>query len=409
MGNATIRKKSAKGEKFITIIRECPRFAPLVQELRLEQCPHGSESEDAEYWEGIRDILTELRSLRTLFIDDGRDYPLAWALFSLPCNQLRILHCAFILDTCLLRTLQGQKLLEEFAWKGGLIRLPTIHIADGGEQGNATRTPDNHDNPSQDASFPDSDEPLISVIESYLDLSTLPHLKYLTSESVALARALVPGRAITHLWVPGAAFSPYLSSGFLNDQIRSPSKSSSEHIRNARPRLDASSVERSEQIRRAVEDFSLSTGPVLSLRIQLDLHRPELMDVLSCIARKLPKLRTLGFMPSYILEYPRIAPTDATNNVCFTSWIICISFLTFCRTFRIFFSCQVSNICKRFVYYRRRLATHSRVCKPHRAIQNCVQWHAFTTRLHLSGCAFPSTRTSEPVIKVVFVGTSRHE
>ncbi|EJD04653.1 uncharacterized protein FOMMEDRAFT_155820 [Fomitiporia mediterranea MF3/22] len=105
--------------------------------------------------------------------------------------------------------------------------------------------------------FSDPDDSLISIFRVFLPPTALPHLKTLHSESLVLACTLVPRRQITHLWVPGATFAVLVTSDI---------------------------------------------GPVLSLRIALDLPPHALTDVLLSISQNLLGLRVLGFLPASILD-----------------------------------------------------------------------------------------------------------
>ncbi|KAL5534893.1 hypothetical protein ACEPAF_2983 [Sanghuangporus sanghuang] len=297
------------GRKFIKILKECPRFVSLVRELQLERVPTSQETESDNYWIDMREVIGSLSVLESLSIEDGRDESLSWVLSLLPQNRLKILRCAFIMDIELFHVLRQQSTLEELAWKGGLAALPASPMPINID--NQSRTPQTGDNSkfrSSETSISDPDELLIPVIQQYLPPTVLPSLKYLTSESLALARVLIPGRAITHLWVPGSTFTAVIASHFIYRHITSASESnvpvsSSGHpIQLAASRLELSGAQRSQQLSRAIRDFAHGRGPVLSLRMALNMRGPDVMIVLDCIAQYLPYLRCLGFLPGHILD-----------------------------------------------------------------------------------------------------------
>ncbi|KAL5495930.1 hypothetical protein ACEPAI_1394 [Sanghuangporus weigelae] len=297
------------GRKFTRILKECPRFTTLVRELQLERAPTSQETESDDYWKDMREAIGSLSVLESLSIEDGRDESLSWVLSLLPPNQLKILRCAFIMDIELFHVLRQQNRLEELAWKGGLAALPASPMSINLD--NQSPTPqigDNSNSRSSETSNYDPDKLLIPVIQQYLPPTALPSLKYLTSESLALARVVVPGRAITHLWVPGSTFTAAIASHLIYRHITSASESnlsvssSGYPIQLAASRLELSSAQRSQQLCRAVRDFAHSRGPVLSLRMALDMGGPDVIIVLDYIAQYLPYLRCLGFLPGHILD-----------------------------------------------------------------------------------------------------------
>lgn len=277
-------------------MKECPRFLPLVRDLRLELS--FVHDDDKTYWEDMRNVLGRLTGLDCLIIDDGWDFPLSWVLSALDVNQLKLLRCAFILDEGLLDVFRRQSTLVDLTWTGTLVSLPTL-TSD--EQLSAT---------GMDALILDPDEHLITSIRHLISTCTLPRLKSLHTDSLAFARVIVPGRAIKHIWVRGASFTAAVSSDYIYRHLStstsssSTSSSSSPPIQLASPQANFSPAERTTYLCHALRDVSRSTGPVLSLRMALDMPQPALLEVLECISTEFPHLRALGFLPSNVLEPP---------------------------------------------------------------------------------------------------------
>ncbi|KAI5116823.1 hypothetical protein M0805_002881 [Coniferiporia weirii] len=324
------------GVAFCAALKSCPRFALLVRELTFEWPTPGDEDTSSdgtgmEYWRVVRAALEMTCALHTLVLDDGRDLCLSWVLDSLRPAQLRVLRCAFVLDAGLLGVLHAQSSLEELAWTGALIALPEtvagdkdLHSSTGAEDESGDEEADLES--ELESGFEDPDAPLLAALARSLPRSTLSRLRILHAESLALARALVPGRPVTHLWVPGASFGAAYASDYLYRHISalslpisssqgSGSSSSSTSpltshesptprllIRPAGPAPDLSPQAHATHLRCALRAFARGTRGVCSLRIALDLPPPELRAVLACMANALPHLRALAYLPAAALE-----------------------------------------------------------------------------------------------------------
>ena len=304
-------------ESFCNVVRQTPRFAPLVRSLTIEwPISKGKLDEryraDAvfrkTYWERVGETLGKLAALEQLTIEDGRDHFLSWVLEGLGTKKLSVVRCGFVLDKAFLRFLKKQHTLKELSWTGSLVSF-TSGATD-------TEIPDEAEGKLQ----PDIDDvelPAIKAFQAFLGSTSLSNLQILHTESLALARALVPGRRITHLWVPGANFATAYTSDYIYPHIPVPSPSDFfTHSRSST--MPAATVEAgtavasrvsgglrnlsdhqiADHLCRAIRDFARSKGPILSLRLSLGLTDGALRGVLDCMSQEIPSVRALGFLPA---------------------------------------------------------------------------------------------------------------
>ena len=311
-----------------------------------------------EFWTVVKDALSTMSSLHDLQIEIGRDEILGWVLpspsrhpsTSLPTRtpgfHLKSLKCGFALDQDLLNFLATQDTLEELSWTGN-----PRYICYAGEE-EPERTKSSISETSITSSYTETEHepgimtaissttttkpksyspicPITTYIHNYLPANSLPNLHTLHSESLPLARVLTPNRPIKRLWVPSTDITsksstvvrtrvPYVyehvsvgtwgtptnsHTNAYNDEERNDSRR-----RRRLPRVLDSPTQQTDsqtasQLICALQDFALSTGPLLSLRMCLELvSSAALCDVVSCIARVLPDLRTLGFIPGFDTE-----------------------------------------------------------------------------------------------------------
>ena len=308
------------------VSHELPRIGTLVREFTLEWPVSCGEVDDLyrssiefreSYWNKIRDTLECLTGLEELTFDDGRDHFLSWILKNMRSTRLRVIRCGFVMDDIFLQVLSTQVSLEELSWTGSLISLPPNvskqPVEYAGEVGHEDRP----------MSSPlDAELSIVASLRAHLPHNCLTKLKILHTESIALARTLVPGRHITHLWVSGASFASAYTSDYVYAHIPVPvsiispragtysqvSRAGNEeegvnawsHIYsvNNNSSKNMSDVDLVEQLCSAIHTFKESSGPIISLRISLGLSGKALNDVLSCISQDLPNIRALGFVPS---------------------------------------------------------------------------------------------------------------
>lgn len=287
------------------ILRRHPRFQSLVKSLRIELDIRCSQDATRNYWKELEEMIASLTALEHLNIQDGLDRPLAWVLRGIQPNQLKSLQCSFILDEDLVRVLKDQQNISDLSLKTSIVHLPFRR-----DYLHQVRVPETTD---------DIDERFHRAIKHLLE-SALPQLKYLHTESLALARALVPGRPVTHIWVPGASFSTSVSTAFLYQHIHvvhqdglpevekhsysSESGDSEETLalQHAGPSLHTSVEAHVSYLKTVLEAFAQSSEDVVSLRMALNLSEEGLYQVLSHMAKVLPRIRVLSFLPSYAVE-----------------------------------------------------------------------------------------------------------
>lgn len=308
--------------QFCATLQRTPRFSPFVRTLTIEWPITRGEVDERyrtdplyreEYWSSLRDTLRGLSGLEGLTIDDGRDNFLSWVLEGLGSEKLEVLRCGFVLDEAFLRFLGAKSRLRELSWTGSLVSIPslTAHLESPEEAEEDTVTE------------PDTEWPIINSFRTLVGHTCLQNLQVLHTESLALARALVPGRRVTHIWVPGASFATAYTSDYIYSHIpvssfsdlSSPSRSTPQRIshfysesgdnntqRATTSLRDLSDVEISACLCRAIRDFSKSKGPILSLRLSLGITDGALREVLGCISQELPSVRALGFLPAGIVH-----------------------------------------------------------------------------------------------------------
>lgn len=147
---------------------------------------------------------------------------------------------------------------------------------------------------------------LLSTLGKYFPPNTLPFLRILRSESLALARALVPRRPVECLWVPGAGgaaydcfFARHARTAQAGQQSSIGFELTPAHPAHFPPILAVN------RLVSALQDFGQSTytkpgnshgGGIQALRISLDLPPSELYEIYETISRTMPGLRTLGFV-----------------------------------------------------------------------------------------------------------------
>lgn len=308
--------------QFCATLQRTPRFSPFVRTLTIEWPITRGEVDERyrtdplyceEYWSSLRDTLRGLSGLEGLTIDDGRDNFLSWVLEGLGSEKLEVLRCGFVLDEAFLRFLGAKSRLRELSWTGSLVSIPslTAHLESPEEAEEDTVTE------------PDTEWPIINSFRTLVGHTCLQNLQVLHTESLALARALVPGRRVTHIWVPGASFATAYTSDYIYSHIpvssfsdlTSPSRSTPQRIshfysesgdnntlRATTSLRDLTDVEISARLCRAIRDFSKSKGPILSLRLSLGITDGALREVLGCISQELPSVRALGFLPAGIVH-----------------------------------------------------------------------------------------------------------
>jgi hypothetical protein len=327
------------GRRLLKAINNCSRFAPLVRTLRFELdlfvgLDWGACTQEDAYWKDVSFILSKLSGLQHLMIHDGLDGCFSWALNALRPGQLRTLHCSFVMDVQLIRALNAQHNLQDLSLTGSLIHLPRK----GKSFDPLAATTDISTSPS------DPDVNVLLSVQAILDDTALPNLKYLHTESLAVARTLVPGRPVSHLWVPGASFSTAVASDYIYRHIHGygsqvernanstmhPGFSEREDATNGTrgsdevdleggtvtvqqvgPQSDLSAAEHVSYLCSALSDFSRTTSKegIVSLRMALNLPNEDgddfnqsVRDVLACVAKTMPDVRALGFLPTSILE-----------------------------------------------------------------------------------------------------------
>ena len=310
--NSIIISSRDHGRQIVCAARRYPRFTPLVKSLRLELDVEAILDMQDNYWGEIRMLLSAFEALEHLDIQDGLDKPLAWVLDGLRPGQLKSLQCTFVIDDELVRVLRSQTYIHDLTLKSSIIHLSLSSIA------SHALGLDSHAN--------DIDEHVIHALRRHLDPLALPRLHCLHTESLALARALVPGRPVTHLWAPGASFSTSVTSSYLYRHIYGPQsrRTSTERsdndsagepragdenrtlsLRQAGPQIHTSTKEHVAYLRTALDDFAKSTADIVSLRLALNLPFEGAQEVLTHISATLPTLRVLGFLPSCIVEQQR--------------------------------------------------------------------------------------------------------
>lgn len=258
-------------------------------------------------WSGLKEILSKLANLETLVINDGPDKLVASALFlGLDITHLRVLRCSFVLDDTLLKFIAMQSRLEEMEWTGTLISLPQTQSTSLVHEQHPTQPSQFVIEHGSDEHHEDPDMQLLSTLRKYFPSNALPSLRMLRSESLALARALVPGRPVEYLWVPGAegaAYDCFFARRTRSAQIIQLDTTGLEPIP-AHPAL-FSPILIANQLVSALQDFGQSTytkpgnghgGGIQALRISLDLPPSELDEVCETISRTMPGLKTLGFV-----------------------------------------------------------------------------------------------------------------
>lgn len=339
------------------------RLGPLVRRLRICGAGAGAgvanpressgiddsdkdENEEWErYWSGVRDALGTMRALEVLEIDVGRDEMLGWVLREAGLGSslhLKRLKCGFALDGEFMRFLATQTRLEELSWTGN----PHYICYDDSCEASASirsseKEKENENENDRDTAAFASAHPCAttSFLLSHLPAGSLPRLRTLQTESPALARALVPGRPVRHLWVPGAHYASAertrMEVAFVYGHVSVgawavPAGSrvteegdvgaATERGRRRRRRYPwvaralaptgdgstsgaqatATDTQTAARLCAAIRDFGRSTGPIVSLRLCLGLASSvALCEVFACMAREMPELRSLGFVPGF--------------------------------------------------------------------------------------------------------------
>ncbi|KAH8111194.1 hypothetical protein DFH11DRAFT_1745929 [Phellopilus nigrolimitatus] len=261
---------------FCGALARCPRFAPLVRSLTLDwplpeaETGRGGDGDEAAFW------------ARAARVGPRRAAPAPAARAALRVRPRR-----------------RAAVVPRDAGRAHGARVDRrAHRAAARPAAQQRRAPAPDADADPDA---DPDAPLIAACRALVPASALPRLHILHAESLALARALVPGRPVTHLWVPGASFAAAYTSDFTYPAL---SPAPAVLVSSAGPRPDTNDGDeaRAAHLCGALRDFGRGAGPVRALRMALDLPRPALARVLACAAHELRALRTLGFLSAGALE-----------------------------------------------------------------------------------------------------------
>lgn len=203
---------------FSSVLRDIPRFRSCVREVtvgnvldtELEGSSGGSDMIRVEkFRDGLKEILSKLANLEVLVINDiaaclTTDKLIPRALFQgLYYIHLRVLRCSFVLDDTLLKFIAMQNRLEELDWTGSLISLSQTQSTSLVHEQHSVLPSQSFTEHKSEEHNEDPDIRPLSILRKYFPPDALPSLRILRSESIVLARALVPGRPVEHLWVPG--------------------------------------------------------------------------------------------------------------------------------------------------------------------------------------------------------------
>lgn len=296
------------GRLFFVALQVSPRFAAFVRDLRVMKAQGSGldHEEEEEYWVDMKEALAKLSNLSILLFDDGIDKALARTILaSVDKLHLRRLRCAFVLDEYFLKFVATQDALEELEWTGSLILVQT-----------SRDTESTDDNTIPDRGAWDPDRTTLPFLRKYLPHNCIPKLHTLRSESLALARALVPGRPVKHLWVPGAGGgSAYVSEHVHERRIAQASRQrySGSPSQEEEPDIlqfalahtqPTSPTAATHRLSLALRDFAKSTYPggIRSLRMAFGLPPAELRVVFGVIEETMPKLNALGYISGSALE-----------------------------------------------------------------------------------------------------------